>query len=395
MSAVSRSLESIRPIVAGAEFANAPSAGSASDLILDGTKLAWHLDRVQAWERGERIAPITIDMALTRACNYACHFCYAMLQENDRQPITKEVITSFLDDSAEIGVRGISLVSDGESTISPVFSHTVVHGSKVGLSMACGTNGFIFNRRKLEEVLPHLTYLRINISAGERGRYAEIMGVKEEWFDRVCQNIRDMVDIKKKNGLDVTIGMQMVLMPEYQDQILPLARLGKELRPDYLIIKHCSDDEQGSLGVDYAAYSKLHDLLREAESMSDSEYSVQVKWSKIQAEGKRSYQRCYGPPFMLQISGSGLIAPCGMLFNERYKKLHIGNIAEQRFKDIWSSDRYWEVMNYLASPDFNAQKMCGSLCLQHKVNEALDGHRKGDIELQTPAGKAPRHLNFI
>jgi MoaA/NifB/PqqE/SkfB family radical SAM enzyme len=364
-------------------------------LVLDGTKLAWHMDRVRAWERGERIAPITIDMALTRACNYACHFCYAMLQENDRQPITKEVITGFLDDCAEIGVRGISLVSDGESTISPVFSHSVVHGSEVGLSMACGTNGFIFNRRKLEEVLPHLTYLRINISAGERARYAEIMGVKEEWFDRVCQNIRDMVDIKQKNGLGVTIGMQMVLMPEYADQILPLARLGKELRPDYLIIKHCSDDEEGSLGVDYSKYAELYDRLRQAESLSDDGYSVQVKWSKIKAEGKRSYQRCYGPPFMLQISGSGLIAPCGMLFNERYKKFHIGNIAEQRFKDIWASDRYWEVMNYLASPDFNAQKMCGSLCLQHKVNEALDGHRKGQLELSTPGGRPPRHLNFI
>jgi molybdenum cofactor biosynthesis enzyme MoaA len=49
-------------------------------------------------------------MALTRACNYACHFCYAMLQENDRQTITEEVITRFLEDCAEIGVRGISLV---------------------------------------------------------------------------------------------------------------------------------------------------------------------------------------------------------------------------------------------------------------------------------------------
>ncbi len=56
-----------------------------TELILDGTKIAWHQDRVRAWERGERIAPITIDMALTRACNYACHYCYAMLQENDRQ----------------------------------------------------------------------------------------------------------------------------------------------------------------------------------------------------------------------------------------------------------------------------------------------------------------------
>ncbi|MEZ4751358.1 MAG: hypothetical protein R3B54_12295 [Bdellovibrionota bacterium] len=47
------------------------------------------------------------------------------------------------------------------------------------------------------------------------------MGVKEDWFYRVCDNIRAMVKIKKEQNLDVTIGMQMVLMPEYEDQISP------------------------------------------------------------------------------------------------------------------------------------------------------------------------------
>ena len=366
-----------------------------TDLILDGTKIQWHLDRVAAWERGERIAPITIDMALTRACNYACHFCYAMLQENDRKVIDKQVISHFLEDCAEIGVKGISLVSDGESTISPVFVHAIQKGGELGISMACGTNGYVLNERKLEEILPHMTYLRVNISAGEAPRYAEIMGVREANFDRVCENIRNMVKIKRRLNLPVTIGMQMVLMPQYADQILPLARLGKELRPDYLVIKHCSDDEDGTLGVDYGGYRRLYDLLREAEALSDAEYKVVIKWSKIESGEKRSYQRCYGAPFMLQMSGSGLLAPCGMLFNERYKKFHIGNICEERFRDIWASDHYWEVMNYLASPEFNAQTMCGTLCLQHKVNEALDSHMKGQLVLRNPPAAPPQHLNFI
>jgi len=366
-----------------------------TQLILDGTKIAWHLDRVQAWERGERIAPITIDMALTRACNYGCEYCYAMLQENDRKVIDRDVIFRFLEDCAEIGVKGISLVSDGESTISPVFADTVRRGSELGLSMAVGTNGLALTKLRLEEILPHLTYLRVNISAGERDRYAQIMGVRPEWFDRVCQNIRDMVEIKARRGLPVTIGMQMVVMPSYGDQILPLARLGRELRPDYLVLKHCSDSEDGELGVDYGGYQALYEDLRAAEACSEGNYRVVVKWSKIQAEGVRSYQRCYGPPFMIQLSGSGLVAPCGMLFNEKYKKFHIGNICEQRFKEIWESDRYWEVMNYLASPEFNAQKMCGSLCLQHKVNEVLDAQRKGIVELRRPGGAPPAHLSFI
>ena len=49
------------------------------------------------------------------------------------------------------------------------------------------------------------------------------------------------------------------------------------------------------------------------------------------------------------------------------------------------------------SSDFNAQKMCGVLCLQHKVNEFLDGYKKGLIKLEKPSShvKTPQHLSFI
>jgi hypothetical protein len=84
-----------------------------------------------------------------------------------------------------------------------------------------------------------------------------------------------------------------------------------------------------------------------------------------------------------------------MLFNEQYKKFHIGNIVTESFKEMVKGERYWEVVNYLASPDFNAQTVCGSLCLQHKVNQYLDDYKKGKIKLETPDGKEPQHLNFV
>ena len=366
-------------------------------LILDGTKIQWYSDRVKKWENGEKIAPITIDMALTRSCNYGCHFCYAMTQENDRSVITLDHMYSFLDDAAEIGVKGVSLVSDGESTISPVFVESIVRGGKNGLSMACATNGFLLNEEKLERILPHLTYIRFNISAGEPKRYAQIMGCKEKWFDRVVKNIELAVKIKKEKSLNVTIGMQMVFMPQYYDQILPLARLGKKVRPDYLVIKQCSDDEYGSLGVDYERYKDHFELLKQAEKLSDEEYTVRIKWSKLESRGVRTYQRCYGAPFLLQMSGSGLVAPCAQLFNEKFKKFHIGNITQTSFKKIWNSQKYWKVMNHLSSSHFNAQKQCGNLCLAHKVNEFLDSYKKGMVNLQKPSThiKDPQHLSFV
>lgn len=368
------------------------------DMILDGTKIQWYHDRVRAWERGEKIAPVTIDMALTRTCNYSCVYCYATLQENQRYNITKEVMRDFLDDAHAIGVKGVSLVSDGESTLNPAYAYTIKYGASLGLSMASGTNAYLLrDEEMLKEVLPHLTYLRINITAGEAGRYKEIMGVKDGYFEQVCKNIQLMADIKKKAGLKVTIGLQMVFMPEFADQAVPLAKLGAQLGADYLVIKHCSDDESGSLGVNYDKYKDEHirAVLREAEGYSNSNYLVKVKWSKIEDGNVRSYSSCYGTPFLLQISGSGLVAPCGMLFGEKYSRYHIGNITKQRFRDIWASDKYWEVIRFLGSDKFNAQKMCGSLCLQHSVNKYLDNYKKGLTTLVDPKEPLPEHGAFV
>jgi MoaA/NifB/PqqE/SkfB family radical SAM enzyme len=353
------------------------------DLILDGTKIAYYKDRVEQWERGERFAPITIDLALTTTCNMGCEFCYRFLQHNTKYKITKDHMTSFLDDAAEIGVKGVSLVSDGESSISPAYQHTIEYGNSLGISMASGTNAYLLRGKLLEAVFPKLTYLRVNISGGEEQRYNEIMGAKGDMFSVVCDNIRHMVQLRKEGKSNCTVGMQMVFMPQYEDQLIPLAKLAVELEADYLVIKHCSDDELGTIGVKYGDYEKCYDTLKAAESLSTDRTRIQVKWSKIRecsSEGAiRTYQRCYGAPFLLQISGTGLVAPCGMLFNERYKELaHIGNITQTRFKDIWQSERYWEVMKYLGSDMFNAQKQCGTLCLQHSVNRALDNHVKGN-----------------
>jgi len=365
------------------------------ELILDGHKLNWHKDRVEAWLRGERIAPITIDCALTRRCTYRCSYCYGQLQANDEKRMTRDVIFRFLDDAAEIGVKGISFVSDGESTCSPHLYDAILRGKSNSIDMALGTNGYLLKDEKLKDILPCLTYLRFNISAGEASRYADIMGCKEEYYYKICSTIKESVKIKKEEGLAVTIGLQMVLMPQLSDQIIPFAKLGSELGVDYAVIKHCSDDEDGKLGVEYSKYYELVDILKEAESHSRNGYVVKAKWSKILSGGKRKYSQCYGPPFIMQFSGSGLVAPCGMFFNNKYKEYHIGNIVDTSFKQIWQSERYWDVVNTIASERFDARTMCGSLCLQHKVNEFLCDLKHGKVTLGSSDIERPLHSNFI
>lgn len=366
-----------------------------SELILDNSKILWHRERLEKWRGGQRIAPITIDCALTTKCSYRCVYCYGQMQcINQSDNLDWETIRLFLEDAAEIGVKAISFVSDGESTCNPHLNDAIIYGKKLGMDMALGTNGFLLKDDELENILPCLTYLRFNISAGTADRYAYIHGVKESAYHKIVNTIKESVRIKKEKNLDVTIGLQMVLMPEFEDQIIPLTELGKELGVDYLVIKHCSDDEDGTLGVDYSKYETMTELLKKAETYSTSTYQVSVKWSKILSGGHKCYSKCFGPPFILQMSGTGLVAPCGMFFNEKYKKYHIGNIKETRFKDLFNGERYWEVMDYIASENFNPNTECGTLCLQHKTNEVLwDIYQNDDIP--NPAGEKPEHINFI
>ena len=139
----------------------------------------------------------------------------------------------------------------------------------------------------------------------------------------------------------------------------------------------------------------MFNLLEMAESFGNEDTKVIVKWDKIKNKGKPSYNRFYGPQFLLQISGSGLVAPSGMFFNARYSKFHIGNFVDERFKDIFKSERYWRIMNYLSSPSFDAQTMMGTLPIQHYVSEALDNHIKGIDRIKREDKAKPLHVNFL
>ena len=369
------------------------------NLILDSHKLSYHMDRVSAWEEGERIAPVSVDMALTRACGAMCSFCYAMVQEpQERMPIKEKHSLNLLDDFAEIGVKGVSLISDGESTLSKAYVPFVKHASNIGIDVGNATNGWEWEPEKIDQVLPHLTWVRFTVAAGKPESYAKIMFKSSEHtpvFDRAMAPYKICSRSKKKLNLKVTLGIQMVLLPEFKDEIIPFAKLATDLGVDYGVIKHCSDDEFGTLGVDYSKYEDMFSLLKEAEKMSNNNTKVIVKWSKIKDKGLPTYNRFYGPQFLLQISGSGLVAPSGMFFNARYSKLHIGNFVDERFKDIFKSDRYYRIMNYLSSPYFDAQTMMGTLPIQHYASVALDNHIKNIDRIKPGSGKKPLHVNFL
>ncbi len=356
----------------------------------DGHKMMHHLDRIQAWQEGEKFAPIHIDMGITKFCNTACLYCYAVIQNMTKgHMIGREALLSYIDDCGKLGVRSIGFIGDGEPTLNPALYDAAVRAGEVGIDLSMATNGLLLDMDRVHDLLKNMTWIRFNLSAGTAEGFQRVHQSKSKNFELLIENIKAIVEIKKQYGYACTLGLQMVLIPECFDQVIAEAKLGEMLGVDYFVIKQCSDSEYKELGIDYKKFLELEGLLKEAEKFSSDDYVVQVKWNKINAagesnlykEGYRKYDVCYGTPFLLQISGNGKVYPCGPFFNK--ERFYIGDLHKSSFYDMVMSDRYWAVHQDIID-SVDVHKDCAIGCRQDYVNKFL-------WDLKNP----PEHINFI
>lgn len=356
--------------------------------MMDSHKLYWHLDRVNAWNIGERIAPLHIDVGLSKGCNIRCAYCFGAMQGNSFGEgvsafFPREPLLNYLRDAGSAGVRSMAFIGEAEPLLNPHVYEAVVCGKNSGVDIALGTNGILFDTgRSGEEALEHLSWLRFNISAASYNSYQKIH--QSESFDVVKSKIKHCVGVKKRKGLNVTIGLQMVLIPDNIDQVVPLASLGRDLGVDYFVIKQCSDTVDNTLGIfnRLGEYDSFSEILAEAESMSTAEYAVIVKWQKVTNLGKRMYEKCLGVPFLLYSSGDGRLYPCGMFFNHRENDFRMGDLLTHSFKEILESEHYWNIVKKIS--DIDVHTKCYANCRTDAINDFL-------WRLKHP----PHHVNFI
>ena len=370
---------------------NGPSYRNDPDKFrFDGHKMMHHLDRVAAWKNKEKIAPIHIDMGLTKFCNTACLYCYAVVQNMTKgKMIERESLLKYIEDCGKLGVRSIGFIGDGEPTLNPAVYDATVLAKKHNIETSMATNGILLDLDRAHEFLRDMTWIRFNLSAGDREGFKHVHQSSSKNFDFLIDKIRALVKIKKEYGYKCTLGLQMVLIPECFDQVIKEAELGAELGVDYFVIKHCSDSEYKEIGINYEDYLHLEKELKQAETFSNDSYVVQVKWNKIMAAGEsdlykngyRKYDVCYGTPFLLQISGNGKIYPCGPFFNK--ERFYIGDLHEDSFYDLVMGDRYWEVHQDVVD-SVDVHKDCAIGCRQDYINKFL-------WDLENP----PQHVNFI
>lgn len=349
----------------------------------DGCKLMWHMDRVRKhYDEGERIAPLHIDMAITKKCNARCSYCYGIFQEMDGSTMSSGAVWDVMSTASKIGVKSITLTGDGENTLNPALWEGLVEGKRTGLDIGLATNGINLDEEKIKVILSTCTWLRFNLSAVDKESYKSLMGV-DQW-ERVQANILTVMRLKKEMNSTCTVGLQMVLIPEALEQVIPEARFATIHGLDYFVIKQFSDpgcEEMSQFNLSWYDNQKVKDLLYTAECMSTSKTKIVPKWGAIEMKGRRHYDHCLDVPLLFQVSGNGKCYPCGYLFSD--DRYCYGDLEKQTLQEILESEHYWERINYMKTK-FNVHKDCKGCCRHDFTNRFIHNYLD-----------KPDHLNFI
>ena len=351
--------------------------------LFDGQKLMWHMDRVEAhFKRGERIVPLHIDLGVTKFCNAACVYCYGTFQKMGKDIIEGQTLINLFSDAARLGVRSITVTGDGEPSLNPAMWEAMRAGKAGGLDIGFATNGIALDEEKIKCILENCVFCRFNVSAVSREGYIKIHGV-DKW-DVVKKNIESAVRLKKELSSNCTLGLQMVLIPDAYEEIIPEANYAVEEGLDYFVIKQFSDpgcDEMSRFALDWYDRPDVLETLKLAESFSTNDTKIVPKWDMMHSKGVREYDRCVDCALIFQISGSSKCYPCGYLFGK--EEYCYGDLKKQTLEEILTSEHYWKLIKHMRE-DFDVHKNCMGCCRHDFMNAFMWKYLN-----------PPEHLNFV
>ncbi|WP_417335287.1 radical SAM protein [Halobacteriovorax marinus] len=335
-----------------------------AELFLDGSKLINHISTVNKWKRGERIAPIHVEVSPSAGCNQRCNLCYVDYLGHKSKLLSEKILVSMVEDFSEIGVKSVLLAGEGEPTANPGVVPMIKRAHELGVDMAINSNAVLMTPEMSREILPGLTWARFTFQASNKALYDKIhLGGRND-FSRAINNVEAAVKIKKELGLNVTLGIQQILINENYRDVLETAKLAKSLGVDYYVVKRFSKHPNNDYDVPVDLYKQSLDLFDEAEKLSDDNFKVLVRWKNFTKDCDRNYKRCMGIPFITQVLADGKIYPCSQFFKD--DRFSFGDLHKSSFKEIIFSDKAQEVAKRIENT-VDVSK-CMSFCRHHNTN---------------------------
>jgi MoaA/NifB/PqqE/SkfB family radical SAM enzyme len=328
-------------------------------------KILKHVDRVNAWLKGENPAPITIELDMTNVCNHRCPECSGWyFQNRDPESLPIDLACDIIRQLSKAQVRGIIFTGGGEPLCHPQIKEAVKLAYDLGLDVGFITNGSLITEEIARVLLEYCKWVRISLDAACAKTFEKIHGMNGKTFNKIGNNILLLAQMKNELKSKTTIGIGYLTSAYTEGEMLDMARLCKYLGVDYLQFRPMQVHNGGKF--EYHRNDVRKEILR-CLKQSNGKYKVLYSKHKYDMMKDKkygqNYEKCYGHQFASVIAADAKMYLCCHM--RGHKKYCIGDLRKNTFEEIWNSEQRKEVVENIDFSD------CVPLCRDNTFNQIL------------------------
>ena len=352
------------------------------------------------------IAPLSINLDLTTACNYACDHCIDWDILNSKEKHADEQLRTSIERMAERGLRSVILIGGGEPTLYPGFVDFVAFLKKLSLSVSVVTNGSRGDR--ILQAAPHFEkgdWVRLSLDSGSNDVFQRMHhpSKKSLTLDEICSWVPK---IKTANP-DLQMGFSFVItwvggsrgdvkIVENIHEMVMASKRAADAKFDYISFKPFLErQEDGAEVMDpakteaelQAVVARIQNNLEEARASVGSDFKVlastnlRVLMSGTWKEYMRQPKTCH-MQMLRQV-----VTPLGTYNCPAHRGVPKAMLGD---KDLWAVPPAGQHDTRRLLNDFDASVECREVtCLYNSTNWWLEElvHASADLPDEAPGAE--------
>ncbi len=333
-------------------------------------------------------APVSINLDITTACNFACDHCVDKDILNTRTKYNHEALLESIKLMANKGLRSVIIIGGGEPTVYPKFGETVRLIKSLGLQVSVVSNGSRLRRiLEVADCLDENDWVRLSLDSGSDDVFQAMHLPKQPIsLDQICEEVPK---IKKVNPR-FKIGFSFIVtwkgasindasIIENIHEMVVAAKRAKQYGFDYIAYKpfltraevnnaEVMDLREINMHLD-EIIARIRSQVDEAKQLEDDKFKV-YETTNLKVLENRSYETYTNQPktchmqFFRQV-----LSPLGMYNCPVYRNQPHGRVGD---KDAYASKENFNqtrIGTAALIDQFNATKQCKEVtCLYNHVN---------------------------